>query len=250
MKKLISIIFLDIDGVLAVNEEDNADRILPLLIAKGYSPNDSIPCLEYDQIIIDLFDDNAVHNLEQLIIEAEDILKHEIGIVLSSDWRLNRTVPFLQKLFKKFSFSSKIVDRTPQLQNASREEEIMFWLKDKSLMSLSNPASPMAHKFALISQKQLSEAFLSPSLGGISRYEYDIHSFVIIDDHDSSFSNHFPEQFVHIRNLFSLQDKDHALVVLKESFTHSAKAIETIMTFQPENYMVCEEEFESFEGLL
>lgn len=250
MKKLISIIFLDIDGVLTLNEEED-DRILPLILSKGHTSSESIPCLQYDQIILNLFDEEAVYNLELLIAEAEEMLQHEVGIVLSSDWRINRTVPFLRTFFEKYSFASKIVESTPQLLNASREEEIMFWLKDKSLVYLSNPTSPIVHSFTPppVSPQQLAQPYLSTVIGGISREDYDIHSFVIIDDHDSAFSNHFPDQFVHTRELFKGYNKDQALLVLKDSFTRSPKAMETILTFQPEQYTICEEEFESLDNL-
>lgn len=232
-KSVISIIFLDIDGVLTLNEEED-ERILPILLERGHESTDSIPCLEYDQIILELFSQGAVNALEHLIMKAEAVLHHEIGIVLSSDWRINRKVPFLQKLFKRFSFASKIIDRTPQLKDAAREEEITYWLKARLDLPYSPPCSPFHHDLE-------EEADWK---------RYEIESFVILDDHDSAFSNHFPDQFVKVKALLNDSDCQKAIFSLQNNLRSSFQCMETINQFQAEKYEVCEEEYESLESLI
>jgi hypothetical protein len=217
----ISIIFLDIDGVL-VREEDEDERLPILISSKGYTSSNPIPTVEFDRLIMELFDPKAVYYLEKLIEDGEKTLKHPVGIVLSSDWRINRNVAFLRELFKKYpTFSSHIIDRTPQFveEDRSREEEIAYWLK-------TNQGN-----------------------------KYNVQSFIIFDDHDFAFSNHFPEEFIFC-NHHVLEQRDYE-VALNSLMYHTydkpktiEKTLETIAEFNCGKYHILEEDYESLEVLL
>jgi hypothetical protein len=129
-QKKISLIFLDVDGVLTENEDEDT-RLIPLLASKGYQSFEEIPTHIFDQIEMELFDVEALLTLAELIEDAETRLGHSVGIVLTSDWRLNRNTTYLKRLFQRFSFSHKLFSRTYSFTEADvfRSEEILHWFK-------------------------------------------------------------------------------------------------------------------------
>jgi hypothetical protein len=128
--KKISLIFLDVDGVLTESEDED-ERLVPLLASKGYESFEEIPTQIFDQIEMELFDVEALLTLAKLIEDAETRLGHPVGIVLTSDWRLNRNTTYLKRLFQRFSFSHKLFSRTYSFTEADvfRSEEILHWFK-------------------------------------------------------------------------------------------------------------------------
>lgn len=91
----MKIIFLDIDGVLITRET----------------------CKQGFKIV----DKNCVAALNDLIKLTES------QIVLSSSWRMGRTVSECQELIDTFGVKGTVIDRTPAIE-LSRGNEISLWL--------------------------------------------------------------------------------------------------------------------------
>lgn len=107
----MKIIFLDIDGVL------NSDNWFQTLEDRG----ESLESLESD------FDPEAVKNLQHIID------KTGAKIVLSSCWRLTKTVEELQKLFNKIGLICDVIGKTERLKgnfDIPRGSEIRKYLRD------------------------------------------------------------------------------------------------------------------------
>lgn len=224
----ISLIFLDIDGVLTLNEEDD-ERIIPMLEAKGHSSSDDIPCDEYDEMIVELFSEESVNWLEKLISHSIKEVNHSVGIVLSSDWRLNRDIPFLRKLFRKFNFSVYLFARTYSFQeeDVSRCEEIMHFLK-----------------YEISSARDSQESTLLVKGITPSNHEelFEVYSFVIIDDHDLSFSQYFPQQYISCHSsLFDEHQYQSALAQIIIPWYHCEKAQKSLKHFNPKKYSIAQE---------
>lgn len=127
------IIFLDVDGVLNshLHFSKDCDEALTLGLAADIDPD-------------------AMGLLNALITDTES------KVVITSTWRLNRTVEELQTLFEKRGFTGEIIDKTKDLRVGEdrdcilRGNEILCWMKD------------------------------NPALLGTSYWEY--HNYVILDD--------------------------------------------------------------------
>ena len=114
----MNIIFLDIDGVL------NSDAWLA---------SENKKTLEYP---LDQFDPRTVKLLNRIIE------KTEAKIVLSSTWRLNRSIEDIQEIFKKVGIIGEIVSVTPDLKNTqkhiTRGNEILAWcIENEDLIGVS-----------------------------------------------------------------------------------------------------------------
>jgi hypothetical protein len=102
------IIFLDIDGVLN-SEVFQKYRNNP--ISKEY------PLCDIDPYAINL--------LNKLVDDTNSV------IVITSVWRLSRTLEELQLLFSRVGFTGVIVGKTPRLgEDTVRGNEIYKWIKD------------------------------------------------------------------------------------------------------------------------
>jgi hypothetical protein len=152
-----SVVFLDIDGVLYNNRNDNsADAI-----ARNFFPDVIDGQYSNDQMSLAhtyLFRQGPVANLEFLVMSVDNF-----GIVLSSQWRVNRTVPQLRQLFAKHTFAPFIIGKTPDRsdieyqnsleyhQETGRASEISYFLKQH----------PWITKFAVYDDydEYLSETF-------------------------------------------------------------------------------------------
>lgn len=93
----MKVIFLDIDGVL-INDRSA-------------------------MIGSDLPDQRCVERLNRLLSVTEAVL------VISSMWRIGRSVPELQELMSIWGVKAKVVDRTVYNCNWSRGQEILDWLR-------------------------------------------------------------------------------------------------------------------------
>lgn len=137
------IIFLDIDGVLLHTKYK--DRI-PYYLKQRYSElqiektKQDFSGKACDKAAVECFDKSALANLNRLIFFAENE-GEDVGIVISSNWRLYRSVEQLKDLFKEHEFSAYILDKTVdsvRLYNfeiktlpylLGRGEEIETWLR-------------------------------------------------------------------------------------------------------------------------
>lgn len=114
----MKIIFLDIDGVLNNEVWYKSERF-----RHGQSKE------EYD---LSQFDPRCVELLNSLIADTQ------AKIVVSSSWRLGRTVDELKDLFQRVGILGEVIDKTPQLffaikgydKSVPRGCEIKAWLEN------------------------------------------------------------------------------------------------------------------------
>jgi hypothetical protein len=103
----MTIIFLDIDGVLRTHKSDLENSILL---------NQEIPIRVYDR----KFDSKAVSNINYITHYTN------AKIVVSSTWRNNFTLQELKQIFKDRGITTDIIDKTEI--GLTRGEEIREWL--------------------------------------------------------------------------------------------------------------------------
>lgn len=117
----MKLIFLDIDGVLNHEEYYERNNTLKKHI-KPYPDSD--------------IDEKSMSNLNSIIE------KTDANIVITSNWRIRRSIEELQDLFNYKGFKGKIIDKTPNLRTNNsifRGNEIHYWLsnnKDKLSIEL------------------------------------------------------------------------------------------------------------------
>lgn len=122
-------IFLDIDGVLNHQE--------------WYRNND---VKKRDENWIDI-DPNKVIMMNHLV---EDLGGDEVvAVVLSSTWRMSKTVEEINNIFKKVGSTFKILDKTPVSQHRFRGLEIKDWLSQNSV-NLFGFQEHRFHRYAII----------------------------------------------------------------------------------------------------
>ncbi len=101
----MKIIFLDIDGVM-----------------------NNVPFYKANKNVCG---DNEID--PQAILWLNDLIKEtDAKVVVSSTWRLNRTVEELQKILEDRGFVGEVIGKTPNLHNdyTLRGNEILKWMKD------------------------------------------------------------------------------------------------------------------------
>ena len=103
----MTIIFLDIDGVLRTHKSDLENSIIL---------NQEIPIRVYDR----RFDSKSVNNINYIV--------HYTGakIVVSSTWRNNFSVQELKEIFRERGITAEVIDKTNI--GLTRGEEIREWL--------------------------------------------------------------------------------------------------------------------------
>ena len=108
----MKLIFLDIDGVL------NSERYIKAEHARTGK------CMGGSTV--EMIDLSALRELERICFETG------ARIVVSSCWRIGRTVEELRKIFDDASFSmpERIIDRTPSHDRGTRGEEIAKWFEE------------------------------------------------------------------------------------------------------------------------
>ena len=103
----MTIIFLDIDGVLRTHKSDLENSIIL---------NQEIPIRVYDR----RFDSKSVNNINYIV--------HYTGakIVVSSTWRNNFSVQELKEIFRERGITAEVIDKTDI--GLTRGGEIREWL--------------------------------------------------------------------------------------------------------------------------
>lgn len=146
----MKIIFLDVDGVL--NNADDSDHHIHKGGCYFYSPK----CVERLNKITDATG---------------------AKIVVSSTWRLGKTVNELQLQFKEMCITGEVIDKTCQLNHLDgyRGNEILKWIKDNEVL--------------------------------LGHYYYNFKSYVIIDD-DTDMLLWQKDNFVNTDGYKGLTDAD------------------------------------------
>jgi aminoglycoside phosphotransferase (APT) family kinase protein len=194
---MMTIIFLDIDGVIFYNPMNGMvqNRVKERFIEAGkldeYEKRAFNSSQECDKAAVDLFSKQALDYLDQFIDTIKHHTNHEVGIVLSTAWRTKGDIDFLKKLFQQHRFSEYIIDKTPDTYG-SRGEQIQTWLSE-------------------------NQAF------------HDVKSFVILDDYDGGLSEAFPEQLIMCDDykLFGPAEYQRAFSAALKPWNHDVKIDET-----------------------
>lgn len=109
----MKILFLDIDGVLNSKQWHNSDN-----------------CKAFGTSVKRFFDPVRVEYLNRIVTETET------RIIISSSWRIIRSLQNLQDLFKSIDFTGRILGKTEILSTFEpdtpnlRGVEIKNWIKD------------------------------------------------------------------------------------------------------------------------
>ncbi len=141
---------------------------------------------------------DAVSNLENLIEKTNEV--YRIVIVIISEWRLDGTALELKNLmFAVTSFGKLIIDKIPDHD---------FWRRRHKEVELS-PISLQKYGFPLEQRGQLIDFWLRENA-----HNYNIKSFVILDDVDEGISKRFPHHFVHVHNMLSEYEAKRAHIIL------------------------------------
>jgi hypothetical protein len=110
------LVSLDIDGVLYLYNFDRFGRRQKERIKEYHVAHKKMTPTAIDEISavasVDLFDKEALSNLDQLINLIEE-KGEKVGILLHTDWRTKGTMTYLKDLFKQHRFSEKIIDKIP-----------------------------------------------------------------------------------------------------------------------------------------
>lgn len=184
----ISVIFLDIDGVL-YNKDDDIDlrskvrELFPTFEGEKYTS------YHYDTAATHFFSATAVGHLEALIKRIPNV-----RIVLSSNWGEGKTLSQLREIFAKHAFSQLIIDKIPDKLN--REE-----IKTYEGRGMERLTMERAMRIACYLEKHP-----------------EIANFVILDDRDIGLSKTFDKKFVHIKGkILSGEDVVQAAKILLDS---------------------------------
>jgi hypothetical protein len=105
------VVFLDVDGVLNSQEAVNAGRT---------SQNSKLTGNDW---WANLIDPMAVQRLNRLLEQTG------AKVVVTSTWRINAGVRWLQAVLEQRGFQGEVVSVTPRLHGLPRKEEIEAWLQ-------------------------------------------------------------------------------------------------------------------------
>jgi len=104
--------------------------------------------------------------LDRVAVERVNRLLERTGakVVVSSVWRIGRSIEALQAVLEEYGFRGKVIGRTPQLRAAVRGEEIREWLvthpsfevesfviidDDADMVDLSDRPVQTSHRFGI-----------------------------------------------------------------------------------------------------
>lgn len=195
-EKPLVAIFLDIDGVLMEGEPGIAkiQKLRELFGIRDYSG------LEYDIATSYFLSESAVANLNKLIERVDEVAR--VIIILSSAWRVNRTVDQIKnQMFVIWPFSKYIIDKTPDGGQ---------WRDSLSRISLEKYGFDLHYRAHQIAYWLRENGHLQ------------IKNFVIFDDYDELLSEQFPHNFVHVRcGLLSKAHIEKAYEILVKDLRNS-----------------------------
>ncbi len=163
-------IFLDIDGVF--NRDGNSPVLIDEIVKEKFGELNhcskcATRCITCETATAYLFDPNSVSYFHQLITKIHEIV--EAHIIISSDWRRERSVNQLKQIFHMHPFTPFILDKTTE----QSEGEWRFFCR-----------SPHVERCrASEIQEWLAQ-----------HPEYFGH--LIFDDIDDHLSQHFSEKFI------------------------------------------------------
>ncbi len=210
VQKPLSIIFLDIDGVLM--DWGPYHQLRSRIGQKAFElyGRTNYTDLQWKTAGSYCFSESAVENLVQLI---ELVNKEtEVAIVLTSSWRLECSVEEIKHpMFASRSFSKFIIDKTAdddQFRKKRGEEEL-------------SPVAMMKYGFSLQNRGAQIEYWLREN-----QLKYNIKSFVIIDDVDDGISSRFAKNFVQIREFLSPSETQKAYEILIRRTDHTIRSID------------------------
>jgi len=201
LKRPLSVIFLDIDGVLMNwhpldQVRARIERKAFELFGGGYYTD-----LQWKTAGSYCFVESAVENLVNLIEEVKK--ETAIAIVLTSTWRLDRTVDEItNQMFSSRPFSRLIIDKIADddaLRKKRGEEEL-------------SPIALAKYGFALENRGAQIDYWLRENY-----LKLNIKNFVIIDDMDDGLSARFNRNFVKIREFLSPAEVQNIRDVLLKS---------------------------------
>ncbi len=202
-QKPLSVIFLDIDGVLiGARDLDPLStwirQKLVELFGLKEEPYRGYTELQWRIAASHFLDECAVKNLEKLIQRVNDV--SSVAIVLSSAWRLDGTADEIKnQMFRGASFAPFIIDKTP-------DED--WWRRRNGEEELS-PDALKKYGFALRTRGSEINYWLLEN-----REKWNIQNFVILDDVDYGISERYPDHFVEVCWLLSEADVEKAYDIL------------------------------------
>jgi hypothetical protein len=197
----LTIIFLDIDGVLMDWSSLHQMRAKIgqkafELFGGGYYTD-----LQWKTAGSHFFSESAVENLEKLIERTHEVA--DVAIVLSSTWRFDCTVDEIKnKMFAVRLFSKLIIDKLPDDdgRRKKRGEEGL------------SPIALLKYGFHLDNRGSQIDYWLRENQENLN-----VQNFVIIDDVDDGISSRFADNFVKIREFLSPSEARKAYEILAGS---------------------------------
>lgn len=198
IQRPLSIIFLDIDGVLMNwhpldQVRERVGQKAFELFGGGYYTD-----LQWKTAGSYCFLESAVDNLVHLIERVKE--ERDVAIVLTSSWRLDCTVEEIKNhMFAIRPFSKFIIDKI------SDDDERRKKRGEEAL----SPIALMKYGFPLENRGLQIDYWLREH-----HAKLNIKSFVIIDDVDDGISSRFSDNFIKINSLLSPLEAQKACEVL------------------------------------
>lgn len=198
VKEKVTVIFLDIDGVLLGPSGDALaiEKLKETYWESGESflLRETLDTDKYIKIAVDFFDETAVDLLGLLLKTISEKAGHFAKVVLSSSWRTAFYLKELVTLFRKYELSRYIIGKTPELHlSSSRAQQIDRWLEE--------------------SESENSK--------------YEVFNFIVIDDVDDCLSKTFGERFILCdgQKLFGQEEYNKALEVALNPYAFLEDAV-------------------------
>jgi hypothetical protein len=169
----VKVIFLDFDGVL------NSSRFYAVR-----------PSHEF--------------KLDRVAVSRVNELLERTGakVVVSSVWRIGRSVEALQDVLEEYGFRGRVIGRTPQLRAAVRGEEIREWLTthpnidvtsfviiddDADMVDLSDRLVQTTHRYGitrrhvLVASRMLGEPIVKKDWFPVTDPDFDAPDGAVVD---------------------------------------------------------------------
>lgn len=198
-------IFLDVDGVL-YRENPSLKWCLEAKIKELFPDHDFFQAdkiqteLVYRTVQAYFFDAQALHHLNLLISKIEKFA--HIQIILSSNWRKNRSLETLKHLFRHHKFSQYLIDKTT----------------DEVPLRELNSYCSLDNHFIPYSSCRASEIHY-----WLKRHP-EVVNYLILDDQDDHLSSIFGKRFIrtHDADLLTLENVFQALTnVVEDQFINA-----------------------------